>query len=514
MASRRRNHLSILGLVASDASYYAEGGRAIGDLLRSLPDSDPAHEHGFPQSLWLSVERTGNPFIDSKVFVGEPTPRGASANVVEFPSWQVVSIVEGPGVGFGATIYRLGRTAEYLLAMRGTDGPDARDWFQNLSLSVPAWNDYRSELMRRLFEPLDDGVIPATGIVHFTGQSLGGGLAQYAAYEFVRLAKEKAAEPVQPNETRFVYSPDRVTLTTFNAFAAGAGLTEIYDGKDNRPPFDPALLAKVQTAHYAISNDLVHRIGAVMEYYDEEVDGVLQPRARLKPGYGHLNGEGNTLLLDFRRPGATDDDPQGYLHTIDAHRIEKGFYQGFDVYQGDFEASTRLSRYGIDYLDLSNAQLVASRFSQLFMPSNPKLTEYSAGARLVLGVATGIALGNPFQTAWLTSTVIEAAYKQGSVSRAGQVALELFNFSTVVLGMLVPALRVGRLVFTALDLFRDLTAEDKRQAARLLNDAIAPSNPLPTDLPNEPSPWSDGERAVRYERAARVLAATAASNPE
>jgi Ca2+-binding RTX toxin-like protein len=513
MLRRRRNPLSILGLVASDASYFEEGQREIGDLLSSLPDSAPADEHGFPQSLWLSIDRAGNPFTDNRVFVGTSTTHGISATVINFPNWRVVSFIEGQGTGFGATIYRLGETSEYLVAMRGTDGPNATDWFQNLSFSSPAWIEHRDELMRRLFEPID-GVIPAKGIIHFTGQSLGGGLAQYAAYEFVRLAKEKAAEPAQPGQTPFVYHPDRVTLTTFNAFAGAAGLMEIYDGRDGRTLFDPGMLAGVQTAHYAVANELVHRLGAVMEHYSEEVDGVLQPRSRLKAGYGHLNGDGNTYLLDFRQPGASDDDPQGYLNTIDAHRIEKGFYQGFDTYQGDFEASSRLSRYEIDYLDLSNAQWVASRFSRLFMSSKPELSDYGAGVRLVLGLASGIALGNPFQTATLISAGIEAAYKQGSVSRLGQIALEAVNLATVFLSMTVPALRIGRLFFTALDVFRDLSTQEKRQALELISQTIDPTRTWSIDVPGEPSPWTDAERAIRYERAARVLAATAALRPD
>jgi hypothetical protein len=53
MVSHPLNPLSILGLVASDASFYLPGTRRVGDRLRSLPDSVPADEHGTAQSLWL-----------------------------------------------------------------------------------------------------------------------------------------------------------------------------------------------------------------------------------------------------------------------------------------------------------------------------------------------------------------------------------------------------------------------------------------------------------------------------
>jgi hypothetical protein len=125
------------------------------------------------------------------------------------------SIIEGSNVGWGDDL-QAGDKLEYLVAMRGTDGPDLKDWLQNVSLSVPAWESYRERLTTVLFERLD-GVIPATGIVHFTGQSLGGGLAQYAAYEFASELQRRS----ESNPDVFSYSPSHLTLTTFNAFAGG-----------------------------------------------------------------------------------------------------------------------------------------------------------------------------------------------------------------------------------------------------------------------------------------------------
>ncbi len=508
MIVRRRNPLSILGLVASDASYYLEGTRKRGDPLKSLPDSDPGEEYGFPQALWGSIPKLGDPFTNNTVVVDALTPKGGTTTTIEFPAWRVVDFVEGTPLGFGATIFRLGDRGEYLVAMRGTDGADPKDWVQDLGLSVSSWLKYRDELMDKLFIPLPDGAIPATGIVHFAGQSLGGGLAQYAAYEFVLRAKAAEAGANEPDSPMpgFKYRADRVTLTTFNAFAGGAGLFEIYAKADGTSDFDPNLLKGVQTAHYVVSNDLVHRLGAKMEGYNVEVDGVLQPRMRLMPGYGHLNGAGNTFLLDFRRPGKSDDDPQSYLGIVGAHRIESGFYQGFDVFKGDFESSARLRSHSIDYLDLGNSQWVASRFSQAFMEQNPKLTNYSAGARLVLGLASSVAFGNPGQMANLIGAGIDALYRAGQIGFAGRLALGAFNLAILFGSLFVPALSIGRLVFTALDALRGLTPEDKRQATELLNKTFVPANALPTDPGAAPS-RTDEELAVRYRQAARVLAA-------
>jgi hypothetical protein len=63
MTMHRRSTLSILGLVASDASYCQEGARNPGDLLRSLPESRPRDEHAFPDPLWMSILWHGDPLI-------------------------------------------------------------------------------------------------------------------------------------------------------------------------------------------------------------------------------------------------------------------------------------------------------------------------------------------------------------------------------------------------------------------------------------------------------------------
>jgi hypothetical protein len=79
MIAHRRSTLSILGLVASDASYYQEGSRNPGDLLRSLPDSEPRDEHGFPDSLWMSILWHGDPLIGTSSLTTEHGTNGALA---------------------------------------------------------------------------------------------------------------------------------------------------------------------------------------------------------------------------------------------------------------------------------------------------------------------------------------------------------------------------------------------------------------------------------------------------
>jgi hypothetical protein len=126
--------------------------------------------------------------------------------------------------GFGFVAYvKMGATqadTEVIIAFRGTDGPNPTDWVAN-SQSL-GWNQWNQQGRTRVFSFLDglkpDAETAFQGKVHFTGQSLGGGLAQYAAYEYVR---DRAGA------VGFVgFSKANITLTTFNAFGGVLGLEE------------------------------------------------------------------------------------------------------------------------------------------------------------------------------------------------------------------------------------------------------------------------------------------------
>ena len=59
--------------------------------------------------------------------------------------------------------------------------------------------------------------------IHFAGQSLGGALAQYAAYDFVRARTTVGDAAFDP-----LFSAARVTLTTFNGLGGIEGLKRLY----------------------------------------------------------------------------------------------------------------------------------------------------------------------------------------------------------------------------------------------------------------------------------------------
>jgi hypothetical protein len=103
MFNRRRNWISILGLIASGASYYKPRTRRPGDFLASLPDSMSTEgEHSFPISLWDAVRFPTEPFVRSLLTEALPSPSGKPVAVIEFQNWQVAAVFEAEGPGFGA----------------------------------------------------------------------------------------------------------------------------------------------------------------------------------------------------------------------------------------------------------------------------------------------------------------------------------------------------------------------------------------------------------------------------
>lgn len=227
-----------------------------------------------------------------------------------------------PNTGFGFIAYQNEQTNEVIVALRGTDGPNPQDWVANSQYL--GWNQWNARGGGRdlVFGFLDgltnpDGS-PFTGKIHFTGQSLGGGLAQYAAYEYVRDQKTLAAQ----NGTTFDAS--RISLTTFNGFGGALGLQQNVAGG-----YQSSVLANIgANAHFYTEGDLVSRLGM-----------------------GHTGG--TTYFLNTH---ATEIDPDTgepfLLNLIDAHRIETGFYP-FLTPGVEFEAAVARP---VEYLPMQDAE--------------------------------------------------------------------------------------------------------------------------------------------------------------
>lgn len=87
--------------------------------------------------------------------------------------------------GFVATVWHNEEENEYIVSLRGTDVGTAQDWYTNLQLGEPQFNSDSGGVL--LKNQIDKFNIDAS--IHFTGHSLGGGLAQYFAYEYASHAR-------------------------------------------------------------------------------------------------------------------------------------------------------------------------------------------------------------------------------------------------------------------------------------------------------------------------------------
>lgn len=147
--------------------------------------------------------------------------------------------LDDPGTGFHAEVYRKIGTNEYTVAFTGTEpfSLAGQDIPADLALGAEQWKTNRNTVLAAL-----DSLSGASKIT-FTGHSLGGALAQYAAYHYL---KERSSHPP-------------VSLVTFNGLGGKPGLEQMY------PNFDPTVASKIsESAHFFANSggqqDLVARI--------------------------------------------------------------------------------------------------------------------------------------------------------------------------------------------------------------------------------------------------------------
>ena len=165
--------LAKLTLIADDQSYLdADNGTRvqIGDPLAPLNDTP---QYGDPPPPY--------PYEGSGFFVRE-----------------IVDDKDTAKTGFKAIIYQNSTTKEIIVAFAGTDGPNPVDWWSNAShLGWNQWDNNRNEVFQKLRTVVGVDFGQYAGKIHFTGQSLGGALAQYAAYDFLQtnpFVKQKGSE--------------------------------------------------------------------------------------------------------------------------------------------------------------------------------------------------------------------------------------------------------------------------------------------------------------------------------
>jgi len=163
-----------------------------------------------------------------------------SNNVVPKKQYLIEDRVTDSKSGFDCTIYRKIGTNEIIVAFAGTR--DGQDVVADLALGKRQWEESRAQLWNSLNK------LHATQI-SFTGYSLGGAVAQYAAYDYIRQNPNNHAN---------------VKLCTFNGLGGMDGITQMHSNDVSSGKFD-TIVRQIDAAHFFASSsgksDMVARLG-------------------------------------------------------------------------------------------------------------------------------------------------------------------------------------------------------------------------------------------------------------
>tara|TARA_R110001599_G_scaffold353823_1_gene599174 strand:- start:50524 stop:56700 length:6177 start_codon:yes stop_codon:yes gene_type:complete len=164
----------------------------------------------------------------------------------------IVGRESDPGTGLAYTVYENVETNEYIIAFRGTE-PSSQDIYTDLNAGIQQWSVNNRQRVQNTIRQFTEGKLDAT--IHFTGHSLGGAIAQFAAYEYALAVSEEAS-----------WATASFDLVTFNALGGELALSEPILYPDG---YNSALAASIPADHYKIAGDVVSRLG------DDHIGGQL-----------------------------------------------------------------------------------------------------------------------------------------------------------------------------------------------------------------------------------------------
>jgi len=362
------------------------------------------------KTLLVACDQAYNPAVSpgSTLLAPHPDSTGPGADVspntmppewnsLGLNQWAVVIRRDDPSTGFGATVYRKANadgSGDYIVAMQGTRGLNIQDWGGNLIYGWDKWGGPSAGLAQALLSEIVG--LADVNKIHFTGQSLGGALAQYALYDY-------AAQ--KPD-----FDASKVTLTTFSGLGGMEALSQ------NRSGFTPSLVANVDTAHFYITNDIVSRLG----------EGHLN---------GSVNGNVNEYVLGFAKIGEISGLPQRRqdmtpvsLDLVSAHRIESGFYAGFNRASGVGDPNWPSDFAGARPKPISNLHIAGlaragAYIAWLTNQDGALATEAEALARTAAALTYGLAFGNQTEIKTLSDALLDSLHAADVVSSRSVLTL-------------------------------------------------------------------------------------------
>jgi hypothetical protein len=398
MSKRVSLEYAKLALVASDQAYFDNSEKLYEQHVRH-PRQNP--NLLLPKGTMLAAledvprDATGLPeqaeYREAKLYQSKPpfaVPEG----------FNVVETIERPKVGAKAVIYRNEKTNETLIAFGGTDGPNAQDHTSNSqSYGFSQWTALNSTpegkdpqknenfgLLAKLEKYRGSEII-------FTGQSLGGALAQYAMADYItqqyKLMKSKGID----------YQPVNLHLSTYNSLGGKEAIEKNILLADRALNDDDskAIRAKFNqlgsATHYVVDNDFVSKLGG-----------------------GHIGTNGEIVMLDWKYlAGSSKGKP---MDIADAHRIETAFYAHLNT-QADELARGRVVKENSAQFKLihtPNAVAWASKAAE-FGNLNGVDTTHDAMFRLIKGLGGGH-FGAPDEVNAVVKEVLTTELKAGKIN--------------------------------------------------------------------------------------------------
>ncbi len=263
------------------------------------------------------------------------------------------AIVDGEGLPGGRF--------DFVVAFAGTE--DWQDAYADIRLGWDQWKVGREVLLNELRS------VAGSGTIHFTGHSLGGALAQYAAYEFSHKHRAFLSDTGQP-----ITVPD-ITLTTFNALGGTDALeehaAELAGGA--LAHYAPEVFAGIDTAHFFVRGDMVSRLGG-----------------------GHVGGNTQELVL------GPESAPT--LDFLTAHALDT-IYAAAPGPDGPRQLLAGAWPTSPGYIDVATSQRLAAVLGDLFNDSDFRGLE--PGLRLAGGVVLALAMAPAAEVEGLANALIE-----------------------------------------------------------------------------------------------------------
>jgi Ca2+-binding RTX toxin-like protein len=260
-------------------------------------------------------------------------PEGFSLADDFFPN----GIFEHPDTGLKMLIIN-DQNGNYVVSFAGSE--DSQDLFVDINLGWPQWEAGREEVLAYLAE-----ITPLANSIRFAGHSMGGALAQYAAFDYGSELKQTGINV-------------DIGLITFNSLGGVAGLKQNVSSIGKA--YDPNLLTQFDNNifHYVVNGDFVSRFGE-----------------------GHLGGQ--TYLVE------TLDSLKRPYDLVTAHRIDTMrdlgvTYDGFDTAM-PFEP---------DYLYVSNLQHIAAGIGNFLNIQGQEFDPLESEVRLLAAVIGGVLLAS------------------------------------------------------------------------------------------------------------------------